>query len=657
MNKLVYDVKFVNIEKVRFNVKIKQKFMAEDYDLINYEEMDNLDFPGIEIDQISADNGDLTRLASNIRISFADAKKLCETNLSKDIQLALASNPSEELPLRFLRSISVLVENRDTLRLFSPVSEYVGRTKKAVEWNIIERVHKLALEVEKSSQIFGGKVNTGISKPDFIDLTKSIRACNELGEFLLSNSDPKEGSIVKYEEVIPENIFDILNPNNPESLIGVVARIKEFFAEFEEKWGSIVLNAMKLNPPLWRVASKLNEDFIISIKDLVKSDMNTYWCGNRRFESGDIDLQLKVVTIINANFPEGKKVFKLGQAYKADLEKVLNGLFDVVSDGAFRIAFDLKELNLANDAYTQEIQVNFDALFMYRDVYKHILAELKNTELPTSEQLKLAELERLEEQKLIAEGPLAIAQREFDENLSSIGDPLEYVKAEMLRRMHEKTMEIDEKFRIQPFLQSFWDEINQNTFELEQLKSFRPPKSIINEDGKQVLETQEESKSAFFKLIDNLFIGNGRITRALNPSNNPSIPSPQSQIKDFYKQLCQKFIPESVLDDLGNVVNTKVVDNNIFNNPQLNIPPIYLEFLSTLLDKLRARYEEVLKERIKFEKSTSQDSIYLNITNQLKRERLKITRGLDNSVSNLIIAEIKKVAIVQRALEVRVGKK
>jgi hypothetical protein len=236
--------------------------------------------------------------------------------------------------------------------------------------------------------------------------------------------------------------------------------------------------------------------------------------------------------------------------------------------------------------------------------------------------------------------------------LAVIGDPLEYVKAEMLRRMHEKTMEIDEKFRIQPFLQSFWNEINQNTFELEQLKSFRPPKNIINEDGKQVLETQQESKSAFFKLLDNLFIGNGKITRALNPDSNLSIPSPQSQIKDFYNQLNAKYLPASILDETGKTINTKEVDNNIFNNPELNVPKVYLEILSDLLEKLRVRYEKTLKERIEYEKNKPQNSLVVNI----RKERLKINQGVDTSISALIQQEIDKILVVQNALEIGIQK-
>jgi hypothetical protein len=614
-------------------------------------------------DQFSNDVDILTALAKNPNISLELAEKLCKPYESNETNLALASNLGEELTLRFFHG------------LYDPFPFYLpSEIEKAVKENIEKRTIKLVEELSRSAVIFGGKENETIVKNNFIDLTRSIRACNDLGEFI--NSIPITPNnlitdIVKYEEVKHESILDLLNSNNPESLIGVVARIKEFFAEFvldpkglslidlispfktsELLWTGARINTLKSIYPLWKVASKLNEDFIISVKDLVKSDINTYWCGNRRFESEDIDLHLKVVTIINANFPQGKKVFKQGQAYKANLEKVFNGLFDVVSDGAFRVAFDLKELNLANDAYTQEIKVNFDGLVMYRDIYKHILAELQKTKLPSAEDLELEKMKQLAEQKLIAEGPLAIAQREFDENLASIGDPLEYVKSEMLRRMHEKTMEIDEKFRIQPFLQSFWDEINQNTFELEQLKSFRPPKNIINEDGKQVLETQEESKSAFFRLIGNLFIGNGKITRALNPDSNLSIPSPQSQIKDFYNQLNAKYLPASILDETGKTINTKEVDNNIFNNPELNIPKVYLEILFDLLEKLRMKYKVVLEERVEFEKNKTQNSLVVNI----RKERLKINQGVDVSISTLIQKEIKKILVVQNALETGIQK-
>jgi hypothetical protein len=74
---------------------------------------------------------------------------------------------------------------------------------------------------------------------------------------------------------------------------------------------------------------------------------------------------------------------------------------------------------------------------------------------------------------------------------------------------------------------------------------------------------------------------------------------------------------------------------------------VYLKTLTDLLEKLRVRYEQSLKERIEFEKNESQNSLIINIRN----ERLKINQGLDSTVSVLIQQEIDKVLIVQTALK------
>jgi hypothetical protein len=264
------------------------------------------------------------------------------------------------------------------------------------------------------------------------------------------------------------------------------------------------------------------------------------------------------------------------------------------------------------------------------------LSELQKTELPTAEKLQLERMKELAEQKLIAEGPLVIAQRDFEASLALVGDPVEYVKLEELRRMEEKITGINEKKRIQPFLQSFWDEINQNIFELEQLKSFKLPDCVVMPNGKSVLESNGGAKASFFKLINNLFVGNGTITRALNPSGDSSIPSPQAQIKDFYRQLCAKYIPESILDENGNTINLDKV-----NNPELNVPKEYLKILSDLLEKLRLKYE------IEKEKNKKQSSLILNI----RKERTQINGKLDTELSTLVQKEIDKIIIVQNALK------
>jgi hypothetical protein len=642
----------INTEYSRAKWKVRFGFIC--LKIAESNERFNFNVYELILEKCILDNQVILALAKNPYISLKIATKLNELDLPvnqmKDLQLVLISNSSEELTTSFLKKITRPIK---ILSYLSPIEwdspEYLETINESLTKNLHERVKKLGIKLQTSVSIFGGQANFEITKEGNIDLTKSIRACNELGEFLLSNSDPKEGSIVKYEEVQTENIFDLLNPNNTESIIGMVARIKEFFAEFESKWGIIGLNVKKLNSPLWRVAHKLSEDFCITLAD------EFFWKCDKEKSSNcgrslDTKYKFKVINIINAKFEGETKITEKLNKFNVDLGQIIYSSL-TINDVDWKIAFEFRNINLSDEELEEKMELNFKELVKYRNVYKHLLSELQKTELQSTEDLELERMKEITEQKLLAEGPLAIAQKEFEEALSVIGDPLKYVKAEMLRRMHEKTLEIDEKFRIQPFLQSFWDEINQNTFELEQLKSFRPPKSITNEDGKRVLETHEESKSAFFKLINNLLIGNGNITRALNPNNDPSIPSPQAQIKDFYKQLCAKYIPESVLDETGITVNAAEVDNNIFNNPQLNLPPIYLEFLSTLLDKLIARYEEALKERVEYEKYRSQDSIYLNITNKLKNERLKITRGLDSSVSDLIIAEIQKIIIVQNALE------
>jgi hypothetical protein len=574
----------------------------------------------------------LSALAQNPNISLELAKKLCKIKKPKDIQLGLASNSGEELTLEFLENVP-----KSAAFDYYPFGEANSEIGFAVENNIFVREQNLTRELSRSVNVFGECRNEGLNCKRNIDLNRSIRACNDLGEFLQSipiEPNYTEMALVRYEEVLPENIFDLLNPNNPESLVGMVIRIKEFFAEFESKWGIIGLSAMKLNSPLWRVAQRLDEDFRICIENYTLTDYrHPRWGFLQTWSS-------KSLVIYNSG---GPNLSKYEAGYENDLIDIFKGIKEIKPYCFWKINFDPEVLIFSSRYRVEELRSVFDELVKYRDAYKHILAELQKTKLPSAEDLELEKMKQLAEQKLLAEGPLTIAQREFDENLSSIGDPLEYIKS-------EQTKQANENIRIQPFLQSFWDDINQGISEIEHLNNFQSPNYITNQGGEQLLESNEQAKTSFLKLINNLFIGNGNITRALNPSNDPLIPSPQSQIKDFYKQLNAKFIPKTILDENGKSLNKAEIDNNIFNNPELNLPHVYLEFVSTLLQKLRIRYEEILKERIEFEKVGSQDSVYLNITNQLKRERLKITKGLDVSVSDMISAEIEKVSIVQAAL-------
>ena len=694
----------------------------------------------------SKEHEKLLEIAANPNIS----SKLISEALSSNSEIgqAVASNSSPKL--KYSRLASIPKSNSNIM--FGLIID--KNFAKIVDTNVSQRFNNLANTISETNEIFGTSIESQSADSVFtslltqdprnhkkiptfnlIDLVPSIQACNEIGIYFQNEyiePNYKETAVVKYEEVKAENLKNLLDSRNPESLVGVVARITEFFAGLESTvQGKAQLSFLLKTNIFWIVAYKFIEDFKIQLEDkvIISPENPNLEFEIKRMSIINLKIDLENQSFINdpifnaatKNNKVSKEIFDLFCSFTGEhadtisddvslenmesimlalvyvkesrkLSKLNQSLFDSYSNGPqffrnitvqsyaekilekrkyrkikasiqdlflcmpnFHLDFTIDDANLdiANRLRNQSLNKNdekeivFDELRNARNVYKDILSKLQNTKLPTAEELQLSKMAGIEEQKLIAEGEVAIAQKEYDQILETIGDPVEYAKNGELKRFLKRLIMNKEKIRVQPFLQSFWDSVNQNIVEVDQLKYFDVP-NYKNENEKYVLESGGEAKAMFFRLITNLFIGNGRITRGLNPDGDPTIKSPQSQIKDFYRQLCTKYIPLIILDEKQKVTNQAEVDNNIFSNSELILPMPFLEIILQLLEKLKSKYEEELKSVI----SNESDNLQNNFITKLKNERTMISGTFEPSLSDLIKLEIEKVDLVLAAIKI-----
>ena len=687
----------------------------------------------------SKEHEKLLEIAANPNIS----SKLIREALFSNCEIVQAVSSNSSPRLKYPRLASIPKKNSKVMLGF----RIDQKLAKIVDANISQRFNKLSNTISETNEIYGTSIESQSTDSSFnsllkqdpknhkkiptfniIDLVPSIQACNEIATYFQNEyiePNYKETAVVKHEEVKAENLKNLLDSRNPESLVGVVARITEFFAVLESTvQGKAQLSFLLKTNIFWIVAYKFIEDFRIQLEDKIIISP----------ENPDLEFEIKRMSIINLKIDLENQSFINDPIFNAatknnKVPKVIYDLFytfsddniDAISDGlnsetvdSIMLALvyhkDARKLSKLNQSLlddhpngaqffrnitlegfakkilekrkykkikksiqdlflsipnfhldftnqslnkNDEKEVVFGELKKVRDMYKDILSKLQKTELPSAEELQLLKMAEIEEQKLIAESEDVIAQKEYDEILETVGDPVEYAKYEKLQKFYTSLIEkLKPKSKIQPFLRSFWDDVSQNIVTVDQLKFFDLPNTVI--EGKEnVLESNSEAKAMFFRLITNLFIGNGKITRGLNPDLDPSISSPQSQIKDFYKQLCTKYIPAAILDENEKVTNQAEVDNNIFENPNLKLPEPFLEITLQLLEKLKSKYEEKLKGVTPNEPDNLQD----NFITDLKNERVKIDESLDLSLSDLIKLEIEKVELVacaiKKSLEVR----